>query len=929
MSNYSIEAEIKANISKYRKAIQSAKRVTQSFKREADRAKNTELDADSAPLRRNVKSAKRILENFTRRKAKKEIDADSKGFMKKAAEVMVVAKTLTKKKIVIPIEATVRDFQRAVGRIANNIEALGTIIRNTLKGALISISPAIVPVIASITGAIGALGPIAATSAANVIGLASAFGLAGAGAAAFGAIAVSNLNDVFAANKDLKDLQEELANTTDLEKRNEIMKEMASIQASLTKEQKKALSSMQELKKTWAGITKELEKPTLRTFSKGMEVLRSVLTKLKPMFSSVTKAAERLMDSLSKSINTKPMEAFFNYLNKEAGPMMERMGKATGNFIQGFMSLAVAFAPLTDSVSQGFLNMSESFATWASKVSASQGFQNFIAYVQENGPKITDILGNITMGLVGMFSAFGPLAADMLTGLQSLTEKFQQWGMTLSENQQFQQFLAYIRENAPTVLTLIGNITQFMINLGVALAPIGSVILNLVTNIIGWTNSMMETHPWIGKIIAVVIVLSGLLMALVPNILAVAETFKNFGATFPWVTNLITTTFSNFKLLLMTGLRMLGDSFNKLAVRVYLTATKVGTSFLNMSSKAVSWAVGMVTQIARVIARFVVLSAKAALHAAKVALSFTVTMVRAAVIWAARTAVQIAKVIARMAVLAARAAANAARVALSFTVTMAQAAAKAAASMARNIAKMIAKYALLAAKSMVHAARVAASWFIAMGPVGWVIGIIASVAAAVIANWDKIKDWTIKTWDKVWGKVKEIGDKIKGFFEGLDLYQSGKAIIQSAIDGIMDMKDKIVGKVEDIVGAVRDLWPFSPAKEGPLSDIHKMDFAGPIGKSIDRAKKPLRKASEELAMVTRNAVNPDIQFKTSKITSSLRNLNRKSLAQVKSAINADVSVSKQPVNINIRIGRTEFREFVEDITDQQLRGAFSDSKIKF
>src|SRR5690606_30933118 len=72
--------------------------------------------------------------------------------------------------------------------------------------------------------------------------------------------------------------------------------------------------------------------------------------------------------------------------------------------------------------------------------------------------------------------------------------------------------------------------------------------------------------------------------------------------------------------------------------------------------------------------------------------------------------------------------------------------------------------------------------------------------------------------------VSDIGAGIKDFFDGIDLYASGKAIIQSAIDGLLAMKDKITGKVSEIAGAVRDFWPFSPAKEGPLSDIHKMDF---------------------------------------------------------------------------------------------------------
>lgn len=116
------------------------------------------------------------------------------------------------------------------------------------------------------------------------------------------------------------------------------------------------------------------------------------------------------------------------------------------------------------------------------------------------------------------------------------------------------------------------------------------------------------------------------------------------------------------------------------------------------------------------------------------------------------------------------------------------------------------------------------------------------------------------------GKVTEIGNSILSFFSGINLFDSGKAIIQSAIDGIVSMKDKILGQVEKIVGAVRDFWPFSPAKRGPLSDIDKMDFAGPISDSVKKAKQPLLRSTKELA----GSVNDSLTPKASGFVNRLR-----------------------------------------------------------
>lgn len=143
------------------------------------------------------------------------------------------------------------------------------------------------------------------------------------------------------------------------------------------------------------------------------------------------------------------------------------------------------------------------------------------------------------------------------------------------------------------------------------------------------------------------------------------------------------------------------------------------------------------------------------------------------------------------------------------------------------------------------------------------------VKAVTMAVWSAIKDWLVRTISTIVGgiakgitdmrtavaermakvqtAITDIWGKITGFFDGIDLYESGKAIIQGAIDGILSMANPITNAVENIVGLVRDYWPFSPAKRGPLSDIHKMDFAGPIGDSIKKAENPLLRNMESLA----------------------------------------------------------------------------------
>lgn len=65
-----------------------------------------------------------------------------------------------------------------------------------------------------------------------------------------------------------------------------------------------------------------------------------------------------------------------------------------------------------------------------------------------------------------------------------------------------------------------------------------------------------------------------------------------------------------------------------------------------------------------------------------------------------------------------------------------------------------AQFLLMAGRAVVWAATMAAQWLIAMGPIGWVIGIVIGLVALIIANWDTVVAWTKWAWDAVSQKVQ-------------------------------------------------------------------------------------------------------------------------------------------------------------------------------
>ncbi|MFF5972211.1 hypothetical protein ACFY7C_11900 [Streptomyces sp. NPDC012769] len=89
-----------------------------------------------------------------------------------------------------------------------------------------------------------------------------------------------------------------------------------------------------------------------------------------------------------------------------------------------------------------------------------------------------------------------------------------------------------------------------------------------------------------------------------------------------------------------------------------------------------------------------------------------------------------------------------------------------AAQLLRTAAVAVGQFVLMAARAVIWAAVMAAQWLIAMGPIGWVIAAIIGLTVLIIANWDKIKEYSGKVWDWLWTKIKSIGSFILNYILG-------------------------------------------------------------------------------------------------------------------------------------------------------------------
>lgn len=112
----------------------------------------------------------------------------------------------------------------------------------------------------------------------------------------------------------------------------------------------------------------------------------------------------------------------------------------------------------------------------------------------------------------------------------------------------------------------------------------------------------------------------------------------------------------------------------------------------------------------------------------------------------------------------------------------------------------------------------------------------------------------------VWSGVKWLWNKVVGFFTSADeeitaalgnvdnmLLDSGKRIIGGLINGMKAMIPNVKSIMTTITSTIRSFWPFSPAKEGPLSGGGDPMVAGK--NIIDRLAEGITVGSQDLGSV--------------------------------------------------------------------------------
>lgn len=393
--------------------------------------------------------------------------------------------------------------RQQMDRIATTLRSLGELTQGVVGGVMTTHFSALVPILGSVVSLGAGLGGMLTAAAGGAIGMGGAFGIAGIAVKAFAGQATYAL-------KMLEDGQLR------------VTKEVSAYQTALS-----------GLKTSWEGLIAQNQAAIFNTMTNGINTAKYALTTLNPFLTKTASQIETASDKMLNWAKTSSVaKRSFDILNTQGPKIFQHLLNATQSFVNGSAALFNKLSPLYSWAARGFADMAKSFDDWANSVEGSKAINGFIEYTKANLPIVGNIFGNIFKGIISLFQAFSGHSHNVLLGIQDVTKGFAEWSEGLKKSDGFQQFVQYLETNGPKVWSLIKNITGTLWGLVKGMAPVGAAVLSMSNAFFKWTNTMTNAHPILGKILGILTAVGGVaLLSAKPILLLRGALLGATGAT--------------------------------------------------------------------------------------------------------------------------------------------------------------------------------------------------------------------------------------------------------------------------------------------------------------------------------------------------------------------------------------------------------------
>jgi hypothetical protein len=150
--------------------------------------------------------------------------------------------------------------------------------------------------------------------------------------------------------------------------------------------------------------------------------MERALPRVQAIVDAVSSTLGDIAADAGNSLGSARWADFFDFLAANAPEALQDMAAATGNVAHAMAELWMAFDPLNDDFSTWLVNATRGLDEWASGLSQTDGFQDFVNYIRTAGPQVADTMAALGNALVDVVAAAAPLGGPVLAGIEALAK---------------------------------------------------------------------------------------------------------------------------------------------------------------------------------------------------------------------------------------------------------------------------------------------------------------------------------------------------------------------------------------------------------------------------------------------------------------------------------------------------------------------------
>lgn len=629
--------------------------------------------------------------------------------------------------------------------------------------------------------------PMIASAGAATIGLASGLTAAAGALGAVGLAVGPTLSDFMSLREELEKQRTKLAALTPgTEAYAKQLEKIGNLQRVMNNDYGEASKGITELGAAWDKFQTQVRPEANQIIGAMFRTLASLIPAITPIFKAAAPVVLGLFNGITAFAKGPEMQRVITFFSEFGSNALGSLLSIGGNLLKFLGRLFEAFAPFGGDLLEDIDRMTAAWANWADGLGQTQGFQDFMAYVAVEGPKVWDFFVQLGAALINIGVALAPIGSVLLTA--------------------FDGIFTFIAQMDPTILGAIAA--------AVSVVVIGLIALSAVMSLISF---IMAANP-IGLIVIAIAALVGAILYLWNN----NETFKNA----------ILAIYEAIK----SGIGAVVGFFTDTVVPAFQTAWSTITGFFSAAWEQIGPIVTLIIDIVSLVAQIIfqqfsmVYGIVSPIIAAFVGVAilmfrnmwtFISTVVKQIWLVVSTTFQHMATVVGAVMNVIWTVISSTWSVIRGIWITV------------LGFIKGILGAALSFMKGDVEGgmnkikATFTNTWNNIKNVVNTAINGVKNVinsginAARTIMNsvLNSILSIVRGTMNNVLGAFRSVINNIKGAFSGASgmLTGAGRSIVQGLINGIKGMAGAVKSAIGGVLQSARNLLPFSPAKEGPFS----------------------------------------------------------------------------------------------------------------